>query len=233
MTNSLNKLLLGSVVTVGALVVGSVDASAANIKATVTADNFYGIYYGNEDGSLLNLVGRNETTDTGNPGRYNWSQAETWDFHVSPSDYLYLVTWDDGRVAESWIGEFEIAGNTVLTGADDWEYIVGGENPYLQNKNTNALPDNDELESFIEPATWLSTVSIGKNGRNPWGTIAGIASDADWLQTASHTEGKYTIFRTKVPAEQVADVPEPAAMLGLLAFGAVAANGARKKKTAV
>jgi hypothetical protein len=184
----------------------------------------------------LNLVGRNETTDTGNPGRYNWSQAEPWDFQVSPSDYLYLVTWDDGRVAESWIGEFEIAGKTVLTGADDWEYIVGGANPYLQDKNTNALPDHNpgaELATFIGSALWQNTVSIGKNGRDPWGTIAGISSDADWLQTASHTEGKYTIFRTKVPAEQVADVPEPAAMLGLLAFGAVAANGARKKKTAV
>lgn len=152
MTNSLNKLLLGSVVTVGALVVGSVDASAANIKATVTADNFYGIYYGNEDGSLLNLVGRNETTDTGNPGRYNWSQAETWDFQVSPSDYLYLVTWDDGRVAESWIGEFEIAGNTVLTGADDWEYIVGGASPYMSYQMDMKLHRMSELKPFDSDA---------------------------------------------------------------------------------
>jgi hypothetical protein len=230
MTNSLNKLLLGSVVTVGALVVGSVDASAANIKATVTADNFYGLYYGNEDGSTLNFVGRNETTDTGNPGRYNWSEAETWNFHVNPSDYLYLVTWDDKRVDEAWIGEFEIAGNTVLTGADDWEYIVGGASPYMSGNN---LPLNSDLRVFIEDADWLPTVSESKNGDSPWGTIAGIADDAKWLETAPRSERKYSIFRTKVPAEQVADVPEPAAMLGLLAFGAVAANGARKKKTAV
>jgi hypothetical protein len=43
-------------------------------------------------------------------------------------------------LTEAWIGEFEIAGNTVLTGADDWEYIVGGASPYMSG-NTNALPD--------------------------------------------------------------------------------------------
>ncbi|MEM7065517.1 MAG: PEP-CTERM sorting domain-containing protein [Cyanobacteria bacterium P01_B01_bin.77] len=223
------KSLLGAIASASLLTIGAVEAQAADIKATVTADNFYGIFYGNEDGSTLNFVGRNETGDGGSSGGYNWSEAETWDFEVNTNDYLYLVTWDDGRVAESWIGEFEVDGKTILSGADDWEYIVGGDNPYLADKTTNLLPGNAELSSLIDGALWQDTVSIGKNGIKPWRTIAGVDQDADWLQTASHSEGSYTIFRTRVPAADVADVPEPAAMFGLLAVGAIA-TAKRKRK---
>ena len=226
----LKNFLLGAIASTSLLTVGAFEAQAAAIKATVTADNFYGIFYGNEDGSALNFVGRNETGDGGSSGGYNWSQAETWDFQVNNNDYLYLVTWDDGRVAESWIGEFEVGGKTILSGADDWEYIVGGDNPYLTDKSTNLLPGNEELSSLIDGALWQDTISIGKNGIKPWRTIAGVDEDADWLRTASHTEGSYTIFRTRVPAEDVADVPEPASMVGLLFVGAIATTMKRKRK---
>ena len=226
----LKSLVFGAIASTSLLSVGAVEARAADIKATVTADNFYGMFYGNEDGSTLNFVGRNETGNGGAPGRYNWSEAETWDFEVGTNDYLYLVTWDDGRVAESWIGEFEINGETILSGADDWEYIVGGANPYLADKSTNLLPGNDELSSLIDGALWQDTISIGKNGMSPWNTIAGVDQDADWLRTASHTEGSYTIFRTQVPAEDVADVPEPGSMVGLLAIGAISTTMKRRRK---
>ncbi|MBX2862294.1 MAG: PEP-CTERM sorting domain-containing protein [Leptolyngbyaceae cyanobacterium MAG.088] len=231
-------LLLSAIASASLLTVGAVEANAADIKATVTADNFYGLFYGNEDGSNLNFVGRNETGDGGSSGGYNWSKAESWDFEVNNNDYLYLVAWDDGRVAESWIGEFEIAGKTLLSGADDWEYIVGDDNPYLTDKSTNLLPGSDELTSLIDGAEWQDTVSIGKNGINPWKTIDGVDQEADWLKTASHTEGKYTIFRTgttvgdlaDLPDEDTADVPEPASMLGLLAVGAMVTTMKRKFK---
>ncbi len=205
-------------------------AMAATINATLTADNFYGLFYGNESGSLLNFVGRNETGAAGSPGTYNWSEAETWNFNVGSEDYLYVVTWDDGNVAESWLGEFEIGGRTVLTGADDWEYIVGGDSPYLEDSATNLMPESDELNGLIDGAAWQDTISVGDNGIAPWGTIANIDGEADWLQTASHTAGKYSIFRTKVPAETVAAVPEPASLLGLLAIGAIGSGTAMKRK---
>ncbi|MEA5462868.1 PEP-CTERM sorting domain-containing protein [Leptothoe sp. PORK10 BA2] len=232
------RVMLGAIASASLLTVGAVEANAADIKATVTADNFYGLFYGNEDGSNLNFVGRNETGDGGSSGGYNWSKAESWDFEVNNDDYLYLVAWDDGRVAESWIGEFEIAGKTLLSGADDWEYIVGDDNPYLTDKSTNLLPGSDELTSLIDGAEWQDTVSIGKNGINPWKTIDGVDQESDWLKTASHTEGKYTIFRTgttvgdlaDLPDEDTADVPEPASMLGLLAVGAMVTTMKRKFK---
>ena len=203
---------------------------AATINATLTADNFYGLFYGNESGSILNFVGRNEIGAAGSSGGHNWSAAETWNFNVGAEDYLYVVTWDDGAVAESWLGKFEIDGRTVLTGADDWEYVVGGNSPYLANKTTNLMPGNAELEGFIGGADWQDTISIGDNGIGPWNTIAGIDSEADWLQTASHTAGKYSIFRTKVPAETVAAVPEPASLLGLLAIGAIGSGTVMKRQ---
>jgi hypothetical protein len=229
----LSKQLLqsGTLAALGVLVVGAGQgAMAANVNATLTADNFYGLFYGNESGSVLNFVGRNETGGSGDPGQYNWSEAETWNFNVGSDDYLYVVTWDDGAVAESWIGEFEIGGNTVLTGADDWEYIVGGANPFLEDASTNLMPGNAELAGLIGDATWLDTISIGDNGVSPWGTIAGIDNEADWLQTASHTANSYTIFRTKVPAETVAAVPEPGSLIGLLAIGAVSSGAVMKRQ---
>ena len=54
----------------------------------------------------------------------------------------------------------------------------------------------------------------------PWGTIAGVSADADFLQTAARSQGKYTIFRTKVPVIAAAKVPEPVSGLSLLAIGA-------------
>jgi hypothetical protein len=225
--------LASSAVVAGMILGSAQEAMAATINATLTADNFYGLFYGNEDGSLLNFVGRNEVGSTGDPGTFNWSEAETWNFVVGSSDYLYVVTWDDGRVAESWLGEFEIDGSTVLTGADDWEYIVGGDNPYQQDSVTNQMPENPELEGFIKDAEWLDTISIGDNGRTPWGTIDGIKGEADWLQTASHEEGKYTIFRTMVPAEDLpTSVPEPFSVLGLLALAGVSTFTVKRKASA-
>lgn len=221
----------GTFAVFGVLMVGAgQSAMAASINATLTADNFYGLFYGDESGSILNFVGRNEIGAAGSSGGHNWSEAETWNFNVGAEDYLYVVTWDDGAVAESWLGEFEIGGKTVLTGADDWEYVVGGGSPYLADPETNLMPGNAELTGFIGDAAWQDTISIGDNGVSPWGTIAGIDEEADWLQTASHTAGKYSIFRTKVPAENVASTPEPGSLLGLLAVGAISSGAVMKRK---
>jgi hypothetical protein len=42
--------------------------------------------------------------------------------------------------------------------------------------------------------------------------------------------GKYTIFRTKVTAEDTAGVPEPASVLGLLVLGAVGSGAVMKRQ---
>jgi len=48
--------LTGTLLTLGLLMTGSSQASAATIGATLTADNIYGLYYGEADGSGLGLL---------------------------------------------------------------------------------------------------------------------------------------------------------------------------------
>lgn len=226
MTLSLKGLLVKTVVSAGLVVVGATSAFAASISATLTADNHYALFSGNNDGSLLNFVGRNEFGPSGSSGGYNWSHPETWNFNVNANDYLYVVAWDDARVDEAWLGQFNIAGETVLTGSDDWSFITGGTNP----GDYGNVPGNAELQSFISTGNWIGTISRGNNGMQPWGTIAGISTDAQWLNTTTPSNGHYTIFRTKAPAEDLANVPEPSSLLGLLVIGALGTGSVLKRQ---
>jgi hypothetical protein len=69
------NLLAGVLVTLGVVTAGMDQAEAASITGTLTADNHYGLFTGNEDGSLLNFIGRNEKGPKGSTGGYNWSKA--------------------------------------------------------------------------------------------------------------------------------------------------------------
>ncbi|MEO1298287.1 MAG: PEP-CTERM sorting domain-containing protein [Cyanobacteria bacterium J06636_16] len=227
----LKRFALGVAIVTGFAVFAPQAAEAASVNATVTADNFYGLFYGNEDGSVLNFVGRNETGASGAPGKYNWSLPETWNFEVNNDDYLYLVTWDDASVAEAWLGEFEVGGEKLLSSATDWEYIFNEDNPFT--RPGNPVPEMDELEAAISVGDWQEGETVGKNGIRPWRTITDIDGDADWLKTAERGADMYTIFRTKVSLTEtagVADVPEPASMLGLLAVGAVGTGAFYKRQ---
>lgn len=122
--------------TLGILMAGvSEQAMAATMTATLTADNHYVLFTGNESGTEWNFIGRNEKGSRGiaqsefvynadgsyNPtyigngvisgdvasgGRNNWSMPETWTYDINNDDYLYVVAWDDSFVTESWIGQF-------------------------------------------------------------------------------------------------------------------------------
>ncbi|MDA0673286.1 MAG: PEP-CTERM sorting domain-containing protein [Cyanobacteria bacterium] len=230
MNSILKATFLGGAIAASTLLAGPQVAEAASVKATVTADNFYGLFYGNEDGSILNFVGRNEVGASGEPGKYNWSLPETWDFEISNNDYLYLVTWDDASIAESWIGEFYVEGKQLLSSASDWEYILNEDNPFT--RTGNPVPGNDELGTAIAAGGWQGAETVGKNGIGTWNTIEGIDADADWLRTAARGTDMYTIFRTKVSLTDTAgvDVPEPASLLGLLAIGAVGTTTLRRRQ---
>jgi hypothetical protein len=189
------------------------DDTPDNMTATLTADNHYGLFTGNSNGSDLDFIGRNEYGPNGNPGRYNWSLAETWNFFLDSDDYIYVVVWDDANVDESWIGQFildtgENTSETLLSVESDWEYIISsGSNP----GDNGEVPSNSQLESEISNATWQPVRRRGDNGMSPWGMIPNITGDADFLNTTTPSSGKYTIFRTKfaVEPELTGSEPEP------------------------
>ena len=223
------------------------------VKATLTADNHYGLFSGNADGSVLNFFGRNEkgayggaagwnngtlggaTYNNDNGNGYNWSHAETWNFNVKQDDYLYVVTWDDRSVDESWVGQFDIsAGNQqkqILSKPGSWEYLTTqwSANP----GDMGDTPTNAVLNKEISTAKWEDAKSRGMNDgtTNPWGRINEVTSAAEFLNTTTNGTGQkrdnnsYTIFRTKVNIANtiglppVKSVPEPASLLALGTLG--------------
>src|SRR5437773_746170 len=69
--------------------------AAAQVTAILTADNHYGLYHGGIDGEGWTFVGRNEMGSVGDPGAYNWTNAETFEFDAFPDDHIYVVAWDE------------------------------------------------------------------------------------------------------------------------------------------
>ena len=166
--------LTGALLTLGLLTAETGQANAFSIKATLTADNHYGLYYGEADGSGLTLVGRNEKgsnhiPDTTSPvppsscSGFQWSCPEAWEFNAD-ADYLYVLAWDD-ESSQSWIGEFETPDGLLISNTTDWEYTIGGANP----GSFGDLPSLTDVTAQIANATWATPRSFGLNGSGPWG----------------------------------------------------------------
>jgi PEP-CTERM motif len=268
MKNATRQILLGTILATIAVVSQASGAFARvvlpgnlQVKATLTADNHYALFSGNETGSILNFYGRNEKGAFGggagwnngnmggqsfNPGNgYNWSSAETWNFNMSQNDYMYVVTWDDSAVDESWVGQFDItAGDKtkqLLSTPGSWEYMT---TQWASNPGDWAdTPTDAVLNKEISAANWFDAKSRGLNNgqTGPWGRIGEVTDKADFLNTTTNVNGnkrdndRFTIFRTKVNIGQtvglppVQSVPEPTTLIGLAGVG-LASLAARKRK---
>jgi PEP-CTERM motif len=267
MNNATRQILVGTVLSALAIVsqVSGASAQSASknlqVKATLTADNHYALFSGNETGSVLNFYGRNEKGAYGgaagwnngnqggqsfNPGNgYNWSNAETWDFKMSQNDYMYVVTWDDSAVDESWVGQFDITAgdkkSQLLSAPGSWEYMTTqwSANP----GDWGDTPTDAILNKEISGAKWFDSKSRGLNNGStgPWGKINQVTDKADFLNTTTNSTGnkrdnnRFTIFRTKVNIAEtiglppVKSVPEPTTLIGLTGVG-LASLAVRKRK---
>ena len=202
----------------------SAHAQAFEIDATVTADNHYGLYVGNADGSALTLIGRNEYGSAGSTGGYNWQVPENYNFALGTDQYVYVVAWDDGG-PQSWIGEFGLDnGNWIYSNRTDWVAIAGsGPNPGTNGE----LPSLAVLAQDILGATWQAPGAGVANGASPWGSIAGISGAAefiwqDTLAASAPSDSTYTIYRTVSSANPGTSAPVPVpAPLALLLVGAL------------
>ncbi len=187
------------------------------VEATITADNHYALYYGNQTGSSITYVGRNEIGPDGSSGGYNWSQAETNRFEMAAGDYIYVAAWSDGQVAQGLLGQFVLSGlnTTILTNTSDWEVFATG----IEKDDYSAAPTIADLGSQISTASWNTISDHSNHGSAPWGIISDISSQADWIWGGSliggSNYGEYLIFRT-----QVAQTPVPGAvLLGSMGIG--------------
>ncbi len=195
-------------------------ANALSYTATITADNHYALYFGNE--TLVTFVGRNELGSGGSPGTYNWSLPEVWKFDVDIGHYIYVAAWSDDRVAQGWIGQFVSSESTLFSNTSGWEV-------YLTNNNLNdgsPAPEVAALQS-VSTAAWGPVGYSRSHGSGPWGTIPGIGSGADWIWgtplAPGSGEGEYQIFRTQV------NIPEPGNML-LMGTGLIVLVGIGRRR---
>ncbi len=177
----------------------------ASAGATLTADNHYGLFVGSGDGERLAFIGRNEVGLAGNPGKYNWSLPETWNFTPQVDDHIYVVAWDVGG-PQSWIGQFTLPdGSTLVSNSQDWEYVIGaGPNP----GTLGAVPPAQELRTRIAAAGWQAIGAQAANDADPWGAIPGISPTANFVWHDKFADGSasdagYAIYRTKNPMVSV------------------------------
>jgi len=213
------------IVMVFIFILGSVTtAYAVSVEATITADNHYALYFGAVDGSFVTFVGRNESGVAGSPGSYNWSLPEFFTFDMVVGDCIYIAVWSDDATAQGVLGQFVIpdSGETILTNTVDWEVYL----TFNDLDDGSAEPTESELAGEISGASWNVISDYIDHGSSPWGYVAGISNDADWIWGGALTPGsgygEYQILRTKV-------VPEPATVL-LLGLGGLALMRKRRTK---
>ncbi len=87
------------------------DSSCVQITGTITADDAYALYYGNEEG--ITLLGYNG----------DWKNSEAYNFSAKPTDYIFVVAADT-HDAEGLLAEFSGNGNVVSTGNPAWEAFL-------------------------------------------------------------------------------------------------------------
>jgi hypothetical protein len=180
------------------------------VYGTVTADNHYALY--TSTGNVFSYHGGNETGAGGNPGRYNWSMAEMFEFQAG--EYLFIAAWSDDAIAQGVLADFYVSNlGSISSGDSRWQVYASG----INRGNGDAHPDASEIAGhvgFADSNELWETPYVGEyNGALPWGTIAGISEEAAWMWRDSDTvsdplrdgfgQGEMLIFRT-------ATIPIPA-----------------------
>jgi hypothetical protein len=200
-------------------------ASAAASTATlrITADNYYGVYVGEADGTDLRLVAEDVDGD--------WTTVETYDAEVTPRDHLFVAAWEapwDYGGPQMTIAEAEVGGVIVGTAASTFEWILGpaGACPGVPSPP----PEEGDLAALIldadTTASWALPGVDADRSASPWGWALSGSFDADtryvWPDTFSdtsitNTENTYALFRSIDPVvapagdTAIAEIPVTAA----------------------
>lgn len=152
-------------------------AHADLVTATITADNHYAIY--NVSGNTIGYINGNETGYNGSPGTYNWSEAESWEFETD--GVLYIAAWSDDATAQGLLAQLNIGGEQLNSGHSRWEVIATDQNLNDGDAHPTALTISGYVANADANNLWEAPFIGGKNGVQPWGTIAGITPDANWM----------------------------------------------------
>ena len=213
----MSRLLLGIVALAGF----ATASQAATISTAMTADNHYAIYADN--GGVLTYIGGNELGRDGDPGQFNWSLPEGWDFAAITA--IYVAAWSDDSTAHGLLGNLTIDGNDFSSGNAAWRVYDTG----MGRVDGSPHPTTTEIAGILTTANtnnaFTVTSSVGTNGVAPWGVVPGINSSAAWMwspaggRTGPNDTPSYVVFCLPVPS------PSALALVGL--GGLVAARRKR------
>jgi len=215
----MNKLVASTLV--AASMAGfSQAANAELLTGTITADNHYALY--SSTGNVFSYHGGNELGPEGNPGTYNWSQAESYSFNVG--DVLYIAAWSDDAVAQGVLGQFHSDTlGTILSGDARWEVFGTNVNRGDGDPHPGALEIAGYVNYADTNALWEAPFVGGDNGVTPWGNIAGISEKARWMWmnypgdpdplNGGSAGAEMLIYRTVIPT------PGSAVLVGLAGVG--------------
>jgi hypothetical protein len=113
--------------------------------------------YGNQDGSGLVRVGKNETGSYGSSDGWNWSVPESFNFNMDDQQSLFVATWSDNSVAQGWIGQFATANQTILSNTSDWLW-----KPTNQDYNDGSVgPNEANIALNIGTGSWNTIPNAG------------------------------------------------------------------------
>ncbi len=176
--------------------------SAALATVRVTADNYYGLYLGEADGTNLRLVAEDEDGD--------WTSVESYEAELSALDHLYVAAWEaPGSYGgpQMVIAEVEVDDEIVGTSAVDFEWVLGPEDGCPGTTPPDPVPDEDELLDLLS-GTWELPAVEADPDSDPWGWALSSSFDPAtqyiWVDTfgetsVTNTENTYALFRSVDP----------------------------------
>ena len=175
--------------------------------AWVTADNYFGIYLGQADGSDLRLIGQDSDGD--------WTSVEDFDLELTSLDYLYLAAWEaagSNGGPQMTIAEVELPDGIVGTNATDFEWVLGPTDGCPGATAPYPAPEEAEIQLLIEEAnaaaSWDLPAVEADRSSSPWGWANGGSFSSGtmyvWADTfgdasVTNTENTYALFRSQEP----------------------------------
>jgi hypothetical protein len=188
------------------------NAGPVNVDVTLTADNAYAIYSGNET-SIYDFHGTAFNVSAG-----QISIPETYNFSVDDGDIIYVVAWSDDATAQGLLAEFNIDGTILTTANSQWEVMATG----IDLDIFDPAPTMSELTTQINLANagavpsggWVNT-TLGDVNDPHWATsgsveVPSMASTLQWAWyhqpgliqdtfSIGHDHDEYLVFRLEFP----------------------------------